>query len=156
MRGSRQILVAFVLGIALALICAGAGSLLTAPALARWTVQIMEEENFRAALALLGVRHLPLFLIAVALGNLIFTWVRSYSWTAVAAATAPYVAYVIGAGTMDSMAAGEPALSWVTYEPGYFIWPHFVAVPAGLYAASRMVARRTRAGPLVNGADGIA
>jgi len=145
MRISRQIVAAFMFGVVLALICAGAGSLLTAPALARWTVQIMEEENLRAALALLGVRHLPLFLIAVALGNLIFTWVKSSSLTAVATAAAPYIAYLIGAGTMDSLAAGEPALSWVTYEPAYFIWPHFVAVPVGLYAASRMVARRTRA-----------
>jgi len=145
MRVSRQIGASFMLGMVLALICAGAGSLLTAPALARWTAQIMEEENVRAALALLGVRHLPLFLMAVALGNVIFTWVRCTSLAAVAAAALPFIAYVIGAGTLDSLAAGEPALSWVTYEPAYFIWPHFVAVPAGLYAASRMVARRTRA-----------
>jgi hypothetical protein len=145
MRFSRQMGAAFLLGVVLALVCAGAGSLLTRPALARWTVQIMEEENFRAALALLGVRHLPLFLIAVALGNLIFTWVRSTSLSTVAAAAAPFIAYVIGAGSMDSLAAGESALSWVTYEPAYFIWPHFVAVPAGLLAASRMVARRAHA-----------
>lgn len=85
-----------------------------------------------------------MFLISVALGNGIFTLVKSTSWVTVATVAAPYILYVIGAGTMDSLAAGESALSWVTYEPAYFIWPHFIAVPAGLYAASRMVARRTR------------
>jgi len=120
------------------------GALLTPPAIARWSIQINENEELRAALAMLGVRHLPMFLISVALGNGIFTLVKSTSWVSVATVAAPYILYVMGAGTMDSLAAGESALSWVTYEPAYFIWPHFIAVPAGLYAASRMVARRTR------------
>jgi hypothetical protein len=141
---SRQVFACLLLGTALALVCAGMGALLTPPAIARWSVQINENEEIRAALAMLGVRHLPMFLIAVALGNGIFTLVKSTSWVPVATVAAPYILYVMGAGTMDSLAAGESALSWVTYEPAYFIWPHFIAVPAGLYAASRMVARRTR------------
>jgi hypothetical protein len=43
---------------------------------------------------------------------------------------------------MESMAVGESPFSWMGYEPVYFIWPHFVAVPLGLYMASRMVRRR--------------
>jgi len=132
------------LGTALALVCAGTGALLTPPAIARWSIQINENEEIRAALAMLGVRHLPVFLISVALGNWIFTLLKRASWVTVATVAAPYILYVIGAGTMDSLAAGESALSWMTYEPAYFIWPHYIAVPAGLYAASRMVARRTR------------
>lgn len=93
---------------------------------------------------MLGVRHLPMFLISVALGNWIFTLLKSASWVTVATVAAPYILYVIGAGTVDSLAVGESALSWMTYEPAYFIWPHFIAVPAVLYAASRMVALRTR------------
>jgi len=141
---SRQVCTCLILGVALALVCAGVGALLTPPAIARWSIQINDNEEFRAAFAMLGVRHLPMFLIAVALGNGIFTVVKSTSWLSVATVAAPYILYVMGAGTMDSLAAGESALSWVTYEPAYFIWPHFIAVPAGLYAASRMVARRTR------------
>jgi hypothetical protein len=140
----RHVFAGLILGTVLALVCAGVGALLTPPAIARWSVQINENEEIRAALAMLGVRHLPMFLIAVALGNLIFTLVKSTTWLAVAAVAAPYILYVIGAGTLDSLAAGETALSWVTYEPAYFIWPHFIAVPVGLYAASRMVERRTR------------
>jgi hypothetical protein len=128
------------------LICAGVGSLLTPPALMRWAVQDYDGEKFQAAFALLGVRHLPLFLIAVAFGNLLFTQVKNSSWRAVCASAAPYVSYVIATGSLDSLATGEPAFSWVRYEPSYFIWPHFVAVPAGLLAASRMVARRSRLG----------
>lgn len=141
---SRQVIASLMLGAALALICAWTGALLTPPAVARWTVQINENEEFRAAFAMLGVRHLPMFLISVALGNWIFTLIKSSSLARVAIVAAPYILYVIAAGTSDSLAAGEPALSWLTYEPGYFIWPHFIAVPAGLFAASRMVGRRTR------------
>jgi Sec-independent protein secretion pathway component TatC len=141
---SRQIVTSLVLGIVLAIICAYVGSLLTPPAIVRWTFQIQEEENLRAAFAMLGVRHLPMFLIAVALGNPIFTWLKRSSLVAVLVVAVPYIAYVIGAGIADSLAAGESAFSWVTYDPAYFIWPHFVAVPGGLLAASRMVDRRTR------------
>lgn len=141
---SRQVFASLMLGAALALICASVGALLTPPAIARWSVQINQNDALRAALAMLGVRHLPMFLIAVALGNWIFTAVKSSALALVAAVATPYILYVIGAGTIDSLAAGETGLSWVTYEPAYFIWPHFMAVPAGLYAASRMVARRTR------------
>lgn len=141
---SRQVYTCLILGVALALVCAGMGALLTPPAIARWSIQINENEELRAAFAMLGVRHLPMFLISAALGNGIFILVKSTSWVSVATVAAPYILYVMGAGTMDSLAAGESALSWVSYEPAYFIWPHFIAVPAGLYAASRMVARRTR------------
>jgi len=140
----RQTLLVFAAGLLLMLICAGVGSLLTAPALARWAVQDYEGEKFQAAFALLGIRHLPLFLIAIAFGNCLFTWVRNSSWRAVCATSAPDIGYVIAVGSLDSLAAGEPMFSWVSYEPVYFIWPHFVAVPAGLVAASRMVARRIR------------
>jgi hypothetical protein len=138
----RQVGLALVLGLVLMLVCAGAGSLLTAPALARWAVQDYDGEKLQAFFALLAIRHLPLFLMAVAFGNFIFTWVRNSSWRAICSVAAPYMAYVIGAGSLDSIAAGEPMFSWVSYEPAYFIWPHFLAVPAGLIAASRMVARR--------------
>lgn len=141
---NRQIFFALALGIALAVVCAGVGAMLTPPAVLRWSVQINDNEPLRAAFAMLGVRHLPLFLLAVALGNGIFTLLKSTSLGAIATVATPYILYVIGAGTMDSLSTGEPALSWVAYDPAYFIWPHFVAVPAGLYAASRMVARRTQ------------
>ena len=130
------------MGAVLALVCAYAGDWLTPPALTRWTIQINDNDELRAALAMVGVRHLPIFLIAVAIGNLMFTAVKSISALTVGLAAIPYLLYVIGTAVHDSLEAAEPAFSWVTYEPGYFIWPHFIALPLGLLAAARMVKRR--------------
>jgi hypothetical protein len=116
--------------------------LLDAPAIARWTIQSYEEENLRAAFALIGVRHLPMFLLAVAAGNAVFRLLKNTSPAMVALSIAPWLLYVVVTGTMESMAVGESPFSWMAYEPAYFIWPHFVAVPLGLYMASRMVHRR--------------
>lgn len=139
----RRLTLALLLGTGVAWVCAYAGALLTPPALARWSVQVLEQEEIRAELAMLGIRHLPMFLISVALGNWIYTLVKSTSLPVIGATVAPYVLYVIGTGISESLAIGEHPFSWLTYEPAYFIWPHFIAVPAGLYAASRMVKRRT-------------
>jgi len=130
------------MGAALALVCAVVGDWLTPPALARWTIQINDGDNLRAALAMVGVRHLPIFLIAVAGGNLLFTAVKRTSMATVGVAAVPYLLYVLGTAVQDSLDAAEPAFSWVAYEPGYFIWPHFIALPLGLLAAARMVKRR--------------
>ena len=130
------------MGAALALVCAYAGDWLTPPALARWTIQINDNDELRAALAMVGVRHLPIFLIAVACGNLVFTAVKSTSMATVALTALPYVLYVLSTAVSDSLDAAETAFSWVAYEPGYFIWPHFIALPLGLLAAARMVKRR--------------
>lgn len=130
------------MGAALALVCAVVGDWLTPPALARWTIQINDNDELRAALAMVGVRHLPIFLIAVAGGNLLFTVVKSTSVATVGLAAVPYLLYVVGTAVRDSLDAAESAFSWVTYEPGYFIWPHFIALPLGLLAAARMVKRR--------------
>ena len=138
----RQFLMFLTLGVFLTLVCAYVGELLTPPAIARWTLQSNEHDEFRAALAMIGVRHLPLFLLSVALGNVIFRMVRRTSLRAVATVAAPYVVYVMFRGVLESLDAGESAWSWVTYEPAYFIWPHFITVPAGLFAAARMVGRQ--------------
>ena len=138
MRWLRTLLI----GAALALVGAVVGDWLTPPALARWTIQINDNDELRAALAMVGVRHLPIFLIAVACGNLLFTVVKSTSMATVALAALPYLLYVVGTAVSDSLDAAEPAFSWVAYEPGYFIWPHFIALPLGLLAAARMVKRR--------------
>ena len=130
------------MGAALALVGAVVGDWLTPPALARWTIQINDNDELRAALAMVGVRHLPIFLIAVACGNLLFTVVKSTSMATVALAALPYLLYVVGTAVSDSLDAAESAFSWVAYEPGYFIWPHFIALPLGLLAAARMVKRR--------------
>jgi len=135
-------LTTLLMGAALALVCAYAGDWLTPPALARWTIQINDGDDLRAALAMVGVRHLPIFLIAVACGNLLFTAVRRTSMATVGVAAMPYLLYVLGTAVQDSLDAAEPAFSWVAYEPGYFIWPHFIALPLGLLAAARMVKRR--------------
>jgi uncharacterized protein YbdZ (MbtH family) len=45
---------------------------------------------------------------------------------------------------VDSIQAGAFVFSWVSYQPAYFVWPHFLAVPLGLAAAARMVARKAR------------
>lgn len=137
----RQHLGCLLMGLGMALMCAWMGELLTPPAIARWKVQMQEGEELCAFFALIGVRHLPLFLIAVACGNCIYRVVKGSSLSLVAAATLPYLIYVTTKGTMDSIGAGESALSWMSYEPAYFIWPHFVAVPFGLLAAGRMVDR---------------
>jgi len=139
-------LTTLLMGAALALVCAYAGDWLTPPALARWTIQINDGDDLRAALAMVGVRHLPIFLIAVACGNLLFTAVKRTSIATVGVAAMPYLLYVLGTAVQDSLDAAEPAFSWVVYEPGYFIWPHFIALPLGLLAAARMVKRRG-AGP---------
>jgi hypothetical protein len=140
----RQLMLALFLGTLSALVCAYVGAWLTPPAIARWSAQMYEQDEIRAALAMLGVRHLPMFLLSVVIGNGIYTLVKSTSLQAIAVTAAPYILYVMGTGIAESLAAGEPAFSWLTYEPAYFIWPHFIAVPAGLYASSRMVKRRKR------------
>lgn len=132
------------LGSALAFVCAYIGASLTPPAIARWTIQNNDHEDLRAMLAMLGIRHLPIFLFSVLSGNLIFTLLKDTSMPMTALAAAPYISYVVGTGTLESLAAGEPALSWITYQPSYFIWPHFVSAPAGLLAAASMVKRRNR------------
>ncbi len=135
-------LLILLMGAALALVCAYVGDWLTPPALARWTIQINDNDELRAALAMVGVRHLPIFLIAVALGNLMFTVVKSTSMATVGLAAIPHMLYVFGTAVHDSLDAAESAFSWVAYEPGYFIWPHFIALPLGLLAAGCMVKRR--------------
>jgi hypothetical protein len=138
----RQPAAALFLGCLVAALAALLGPLLDAPAIARWTVQSYEDEGLRAAFALVGVRHLPMFLLAVAAGNAVYRLLKSTSLAMVALSVVPWLVYVIATGTMESMAVGESAFSWVGYEPSYFIWPHFVAVPLGLYMSSRMVRRR--------------
>jgi hypothetical protein len=130
------------LGALLAAACAYLGSLLTPIALARWTIQINDGDAFRAMLAMVGARHLPLFLLAVWVGNITFRLVRSTTPKAAAVAMLPYLVYVLVSAVSESLDAGEGAWSWVVYEPSYFIWPHFVAVPAGLFAARHMVQHR--------------
>ena len=138
----RRAAAALLLGALVAALAALLGPLLDAPAIARWTIQSYEEENLRAAFALIGVRHLPMFLLAVAAGNAVFRLLKNTSPTLVAVSTVPWLLYVLVTGTMESMAVGESPFSWMSYEPAYFIWPHFVAIPLGLYMASRMVRRR--------------
>jgi undecaprenyl pyrophosphate phosphatase UppP len=139
---ARQLMLALLLGTLLAIVCAYAGTLLTPPAMARWSVQMNEQEELRAELAMLGIRHLPMFLMSVAIGNWMYTVIKNTSFKVAALTAAPYILYVVGTGISESLDIGEQAFSWLTYEPAYFIWPHFIAVPAGLYAASRMVKRR--------------
>ena len=138
----HRAIAALFLGAALAGLAAWLGPLLNPPAIARWTVQTFDEEYLRAAFALVAIRHLPMFLLSVAAGNLIFRMLKNTSPAMVAITALPWLIYVLTAGTLDSVAVGEAPWSWVVYEPAYFIWPHFIAVPAGLFAASSMVKRR--------------
>lgn len=147
MAAFRRPAAALFLGALVAVLAALLGPLLDGPAIARWSVQSYEDENLRAAFALIGIRHLPMFLLAVAAGNAVFRLLTSTSSTLVAIAAVPWLLYVVVTGTLDSMAVGESPFSWVSYEPAYFIWPHFVAIPLGLYAASRMVRRHRTAVP---------
>lgn len=140
---ARRLLLALALGALLALACALAGPWLTPPALARWQVYTVEQDPARALLGLIGIRHLPLFLLAAAAGRLIFARLRSAAAGTVAVTALPYLVYVVAHGVLDALAAGEAAFSWVGYEPAYFIWPHFVTVPLGLWAGARMAARAT-------------
>lgn len=142
MAALRRASAALLLGALVAALAALLGPLLDAPAIARWTIQSYEEENLRAAFALIGVRHLPMFLLAVAAGNAVFRLLKNTSPAMVAVSIVPWLLYVLVTGSMESMAVGESPFSWMSYEPAYFIWPHFVAVPLGLYMASRMVHRR--------------
>ncbi|MES2242035.1 MAG: hypothetical protein V4639_04100 [Pseudomonadota bacterium] len=142
MSSSRRPIAALILGALLASLAAWVGPLLDPPALARWTVQTHEENDFRAAYAFMAIRHLPMFLLAVAAGRLIFQVLEKPSVRLVAASALPWLLYVVVTGVMESVAIGEKPFEWVVYQPAYFIWPHFVAIPAGLCAASRMVNRR--------------
>lgn len=144
MLACRRPITALVLGALLASLAAWVGPLLDAPAIARWTVQTHEENHFRAAYALVAIRHLPVFLLAVAAGNGIFRVLRNPSPGLLTACALPWLLYVVVTGVVESVAVGDGPFSWVIYEPAYFIWPHFIAVPAGLYASSRMVKRRRR------------
>jgi hypothetical protein len=144
MAALRQSAAALFLGAVVAALAALLGPLLDAPAIARWTVQSYEDEGLRAAFALVGVRHLPMLLLAVAAGNVVFRLLKNTSPAMVAISVVPWLVYVIVTGTVESIAVGESPFSWVGYEPSYFIWPHFVAVPLGLYMASRMVRRRAK------------
>lgn len=142
MAALRRPAAALFLGALVALLAALLGPLLDGPAVARWTVQSYEEENLRAAFALIAIRHLPMFLLAVAAGHGVFRLLKSTSLALVAFSSVPWWLYVVVTGTLESVAVGESPFSWMSYEPAYFIWPHFVAIPGGLYAASRMVRRR--------------
>jgi len=142
MAALRRPAAALFLGALVALLAALLGPLLDGPAIARWTVQSYEEENLRAAFALIAIRHLPMFLLAVVAGNGMFRLFKSTSPALVALSSVPWWLYVVVTGTLESVAVGESPFSWMSYEPAYFIWPHFVAIPVGLYAASRMVRRR--------------
>lgn len=147
MAAFRRPAAALFLGALVAVLAALLGPLLDGPAVARWSVQSYEDENLRAAFALIAIRHLPMFLLAIAAGNGVFRLLKNTSLTLVAISSLPWLLYVAVTGTLDSMAVGESPFSWVSYEPAYFIWPHFVAIPLGLYAASRMVRRRRTAVP---------
>jgi hypothetical protein len=142
MLSRRQLALALALGALFAFVCAHVGAWLDPPAIARWSAQSYEQDELRAALAMVGIRHLPMFLLAVACGNLLYTALKNTSAQMVAATAAPYILYLLGAGARESLNMSEPAWSWLAYEPAYFVWPHFIAVPSGLYAASRMVRRR--------------
>jgi len=142
MAALRQPASALFLGALVAALAALLGPLLDAPAIARWTVQSYEDEGLRAAFALISVRHLPMLLLAIAAGNIVFRLLKNTSPAIVAISVVPWLVYVVVTGTVESIAAGESPFSWVGYEPAYFIWPHFVAVPLGLYMASRMVRHR--------------
>lgn len=131
----RSVALALAIGLVLALACALAGPWLTPPALARWTFQMHEQDEVRALLGLLGIRHLPLFIMAYVAGRMIIRILGRSSAPLHLVAACPYLAYVCVQGVLDSLGAGETAFSWISYEPSYFIWPHFVAVPSGLLAA---------------------
>lgn len=135
---------AFALGVVLALVLALLGPLLNPPALVRWDVQMMEQDELRAVLGLIGIRHLPIFLLALVLGHGIFRLLRSTRADTVIAVVLPYLLYLVAHGIYDSIASGESPFSWVSYEPAVFIWPHFVAAPLGLVAAAIRVARLQR------------
>ena len=141
----RHLALTVVIGSVLALVCASAGSWLNPYAIARWTIQDNAQDAPRAILALIGIRHLPIFLLAVALGNVLFLLIGNMSTATLVTACCPYLVYVLCTGIAEAMVAGESAWSWVSYEPAYFIWPHFVAVPLGLIAARNMVRRRLSA-----------
>lgn len=143
----RQLLPTLLLGVLLTAACAWLGDLLTPAAIARWTIQTNEQDEWRAALALVGIRHLPVFLLAVAFGNGLFAALRSTSTPALVCAAVPYLLYVVGSGIEESLAAGERAFEWMAYDPAYFIWPHFLTVPCGLMAARSMVRRRVEQQP---------
>jgi undecaprenyl pyrophosphate phosphatase UppP len=132
----------FALGCVLAALCAFFGSLLNPPAIARWENQTRELDETRALLAMIGIRHLPIFLFCVMAGNAIFTMLKNTTWIAVLVVSTPYLIYAFVTAILESLEVGEPAFSWMGYEPSYFIWPHFVFVPAGLMASSRMVRQR--------------
>lgn len=134
----RRPITALALGSLLASLAAWCGPLLDPPAIARWTIQTHEENYFRAAYALIAIRHLPMFLLAVAAGRLIFLVLEKPSLRTVTAIALPWLLYVVVTGVQESVAIGEEPFEWLVYQPSYFVWPHFVAIPAGLYAASRL------------------
>jgi len=139
---TRRLLCYLALGSLLALLCVALGSVLNPPALVRWENQTQAHDELRAFWAMIGIRHLPVFLLCIAAGNLIFTVMKNAGRFAAWLVAAPYLLYVLVTAILDSLRAGETAFSWLVYEPSYFIWPHFVFVPAGLIAASRMVRQR--------------
>jgi undecaprenyl pyrophosphate phosphatase UppP len=138
---ARQFLLLVLLGCILAAVCVYAGSLLNPPALARWETQSREQAEFRAFWAMIGVRHLPIFLLSLVFGLCVF---RMVACSSIAAGTliAPYLLYAFAAAISESVESGESALSWIWYQPGYFIWPHFAFMPAGVIASYRMVQHR--------------
>lgn len=138
----RQLLYFFALGCVLAVMCVFLGSLLNPLALARWEYQTRELDEMRAVLAMIGIRHLPIFLLCVVIGNGIFTVMKNTAWVTVLPVSTPYLVYAFLTAIQEFLAVGESAFGWIGYEPSYFIWPHFVFVPAGLLAANRMVYRR--------------
>lgn len=139
---TRRLLCYLALGSLLALLCVALGSVLNPAALVRWENQTQAHDALRAFWAMIGIRHLPVFLLCIAAGNLIFTAMKDAARSRAWVVSTPYLLYVLVTAILDSLRAGETAFSWLGYDPSYFIWPHFVFVPAGLIAASRMVRQR--------------
>lgn len=116
-------------------------------AMERWEIQSRAQDEGRAFLALVGVRHLPMLLLVIAIGNWGFTASGVTSPKALGVVVLPDLLYVSSAAVADAHATTESLWDSLNYESAYFIWPHFVAVSAGLLAARSMVLRRfSRAG----------
>ena len=135
-------LMTLLIGAALALVGAVVGDWLTPPALARWTIQIKDNDERVVGVGVGGVPAITVFLVGVVCVRLLFAVVKSTSLAHVALAALHDLLCVVGTAVCNSLGAEGSAFSWVAYEPGYFIWPHFIALPLGLLEAARMVKRR--------------
>ena len=92
-------------------------------------------KHFSAALAYIGIRYWPLFVLALAIGFVALRMFRCTSSLLVALLTLPWVVVMGLVNAVECAQAGEMLSCWLNYRPGYLMVSAFAVVPLGILAS---------------------